>query len=524
MTAMPLGETYRVIEPVEHDLAGLSGQTPNLEIAYSEGVTSRDTFDRYISLREQAATKPKVEGEALLAIQEASRAWVAETGILDLPEGEAERTRYYGSYDRDVVRGKIEAFTDFLDLHYNGVISDAEIEATRIFIDSAFNMYEDAPTTDNGVMEDADGSFAFIVPARMDRDKPEYGEEVELVAPALRYLPNELRAQMMIGLPPFVIDTYEPNEEGRRGYLIFAPVFGDMQKDIESRSNQMGIARQHVNNAVDYARRRHGVDVAGLGATLPSLTMYGKYVTNPDVITTTGHGGTTELIALTAEAGLNGRPMESIGVLGMGAIGASVAEVLAERYPNIPVSVFDINHKLMEKVVARNEGRLIAAESDAELIASSQVIVSAIVGELSLKAMGIDNVYGKVFVDDSQPAALNPAEVEAAGGNVLWVVGQDPTNKVLYRNGYDYASLADKHTDAFGCELEAALLARYMTDMRQKGMSQEQALAAGREYAIHEAVTPDAVNKFTYLFERYGIVAALPQAFGKHVELKTIIE
>ncbi len=501
---------------VEQAIHGSYQCGPALELAYSEGSVSRKLHEGYVDLRSQAALEPKPAGQELENIQADVSAWLEQEKILELPADQESRIKYYSTFDEAVVRGKVIALVDYLRRNHGHQISSIELDATEKFVEAAFAMYSDEPSADTNVMDDADGSFAFVVPARMSRNDSEYGEEVEPVIPALRYVPKELRAQMMVGLPPFVIDTYKPDENGRHGVLVLAPVFGDMAEDIESTSAKMGIAQANVNAAVNFAHRRYGVEVVGLGATLPSLTLYGKKITNKNVITTTGHGGTAQLIAQTMEAGLQARGVElqSIGVLGMGAIGASVAEVIADRYSEIPVSIYDTSASKAAKVAERNPGRFSVAESDSKLVAENQVVISAITSRFD--TAGIAELNGTIVIDDAQPASFDPQAVEALGGTVQWVIGRDAQG-IATRTGYDYATMLDPHTDVFGCEAEAASIAAYMNDLRGRGMDEKLVHRIAEKVAIRSAVDASKVRIISALFKKFGIIASEPQAFGRPV-------
>ena len=490
--------------------------------------TSRELFNHYFDLRDQAGEVEKVEGEALHAVQEATRSWLASGDLLALPENDdscvpSGRFLYYTEFSEELARKRILGLVDYLEQHHADQVHPAELAATRAFIESTYAMYNETPAPDSEVASDADGSFAFIVPARMSRKNTEYGQEVEPVIPAFRYLPNELRSQMLVGLPPFVIDQYREDEQGRRGYLILAPVYGDMMDDMSSLTELINAAHGNVNAAVDFAHRRFGVKTVGLGATLPALTSYGKSITNPNVITTTGHGGTAELINMTIESALQGRRPESVGVLGLGAIGASIAEIVAEKYP-IPVNVYDTKASKIGRLMAKNAGlenpKFALSSSEKDLIDNSEVIVSAITSELDPEALGITTMEGKIYVDDSQPGSLDPAKARALGGTLLWVIGSDSQGDTVTRRGYDYATLVDQHTDVFGCEAEAASLYKYGQELLQRGMPEAAAERIVRKVALREAVTPQSAGRIGALFRKFGIVAAQPQAFGEPVQIK----
>ena len=127
--------------------------------------------------------------------------------------------------------------------------------------------------------------------------------------------------------------------------------------------------------------------------------------------------------------------------------------------------------------------------------------------------------HALLFYDDSQPAALDPAEFEAAGGTVQWIIGSDSQRSVATRTGYDFASMLDGQTDIFGCEAEVGVIAKYMAELRIRGMGEIVMRRIAEKVAIKDAVTPQAVRYISALFKKYGVVASQPQAFGRPVEL-----
>ncbi len=485
---------------------------------------SRELLEGFFELSDCAQSIEKVEGEELSAIQEDVRSWAQEAGFLDIPETLEERQAFYTDFSEQRSSEKILGLVDYLERQHGDKVSQIELDATRVFIESTFANYNDQPR--EGVALDADGSHAFVVPARMGRDHKDYGREVELI-PAFRYIPNELRAQMLAGLPPFVIDTYA-EQNGKRGYLIFAPVFEDMRADLGESVSTLSRATNHnVNAAVDFAYHRFGITHVGLGASLPSHTRFGQKITNENVTVTTGHGGTIALInkilASTLEKTLpeaeQGVPA-SIGVLGLGAIGMRIAEITAQQYPDSKIHVYDPNPKLMEKAMA-SAPNIVAAENEREAIMSSMATISAIAGEksqLDLEALGITNLEGRVIIDDSQPGSVNPLIVEKLGGAVVWAIGSDTRGKIV-RRGYDYATMNDPHTDLFGCEAEVGSQALYEEELRQRGTSERVITRIMSKVAVRDAVTLQKVHYNSALFTKYGITPSQPQAFGRPVRI-----
>lgn len=476
---------------------------------------SRQKFERYFSLRQAAGEIDKIDGEELAGVQESVRLWISEF----FPDfNEPGSVDDYRTYSEAEVHRKIGGLVDYLRREHGYKVTEVELQATAAFIESSFSMYEDSEK--GAALGDRDGSFAFVVPARMSRNYPMYGEEVEPVIPALRYVPNELRAWIMRGCPPFVIDTYQPGPDGKRGYLIYAPVTEDMRVDLSAESNSLfvGAAQDAVNDAVSLAYNRLGAEVVGLGATLPAVTFLGKTVRNhfgDQVIVTTGHGGTVKLICDTIDANTDKTP-ESVGVLGLGAIGASAAVIASEKYRNSKIVVYDPRRGSVNKLTEAHPGRFTVAQDEASLIASSKVVISAIAASnaLDLDGLNVGSMEGVLVVDDSQPASMDPRQVLSRGGRYLWVIGQDTEGEVR-RNGYDYGTMLSGITNLFGCEAEAAGLAAYYRDLQKQGRSSERARRVVGRLAVTGPVTALKAMLIGRLFERYGITASDPQAFGR---------
>lgn len=479
---------------------------------------SRELFEDYYRSRLLLDDPEQSIGdEELTKIQTETYDWLR----LEFPDiDKTSDVTDYQSYDRGIVESKICGLTRFLRQNYPN-INQQELDATDKFVNSTFAMWESRNDINNKYK---DGSFAFVVPARMSRENPEYGAEVEPVIPALRYVPNELRAWMMRECPPFIIDTYLPDENGKRGYLVYAPISGDMINDLgkESLSTFLKTARSRVNDAVDFAKDQLGVRVVGLGATLPRITNHGKTIGREDVITTTGHGGTVRLICETIDKlGGEDSKKKSIGILGLGAIGAAAAHVAADMYPG-QINVFDSNKSTMSKCVKQLEidypERVVASETNTEFINESDVIISAVTSPVHIEEAGITDMSDKLVIDDSQPAMFDPNEVERLGGKLVWVIGSDNTGRVR-RFGYDYGTMYDSRTDLFGCEAEAAVLERHWSELEKNGKSPTEAKDIIGRLALDGPVDPTKAKRITKLFEEYGISIARPQAFGKPVEI-----
>src|SRR5262249_10880676 len=154
--------------------------------------------------------------------------------------------------------------------------------------------------------------------------------------------------------------------DGKRGYLVLAPIWTDMMEDLDL-GQAYDAAIKRINDTVDFAHNRLGAEIQGLGAIIPALTKFGQAITNPNVITTTGHGGTIQLIMETLERAaeenyIKPEQLKKIGVLGLGSIGYSIAGIARDNYPDAEIRVFDTRMEKTIKVadsiggiVAKNE-------------------------------------------------------------------------------------------------------------------------------------------------------------------------
>ncbi len=478
---------------------------------------STGVLEEYFRVRNIAADREKPVGEELAAIQREVGSWLVESNVIT---NTAATTEDY-SYDHPLgARAKIVSLIDHLVLHHNRKVSSVELEASRLFLRSAYAMYESTPKGDD-IHLDEDGTFAFLVPARMSRKNAEYGTEVESVIPAFRYIPNEMRAAMMLGLPPFVIDTYPRDADGRRGYLIFVPVYPDSKDDLagEGVGTPIRIARQKVDSAVRLAHNRLGASLVGLGAMLPSMTNYGRSVTTPGVITTTGHGGTVQLMLETmkravAERRITPDKLQKIGVLGLGAIGGSMAQIIKEVYPSSELFVYDTEASRLRSV-ARDIGA-VACSDERQVLESSGVTIAALPDvKMDLASIGISPrlMRGKLIIDDSQPAVFNAAQVESYGATLTWVVGE--SRRGVMRNQYTYGDTLVGRAALFGCEAEIAALAAEWRSLQARGKGEDEITRILQGYAIASAVTSDKVNTIGKLFKKHHITAAPLQAAGK---------
>lgn len=479
--------------------------------------SSSQLHEWYFQARAKAAEVVKPQGEELKAIQSRVAAWLTTEG--PLKDGYVPSPEEYSGESEKPAGDKIASVIEYLRYNAADVVSDIELDATGLFLTSTYEMYESTPP-EGEVHPDAEKSFAFVVPARMSRFN-EYAREVETAVPALYYVPDELRASLLIGLPPFVIDRYERGEDGARNNLVLAPVFPDMMIDMPSMGEARKAAVLQVNKAVDFAQRRLGAEQVGLGATLPSLTKYGETITNEVVESTTGHAGTIALIFKTLEkARIEGRTSEEnvrrIGVLGLGAIGEKIAEIAREKYPEADITVFDKRKKQTERV-AETIGAA-AADSIEQVLNESDYVLSAVSTPIDIDQLQLEPgaLEGKLIIDDSQPGAFNLEQVQKAGATLLWVVGTDKTGNFV-RNDYTYGDTLVGREALFGCESEVYVLSRYGRDLEAEGYSPAEVRQKIHEMAIQGPVTAEQVRAIDALFDKYGIQAAPLQAFGQLV-------
>lgn len=505
-----------------------------------------EQMDRYFELREAAKAEKLPEPEDVAGIQAVVNMWLAEELSFD-----NLRYEYYRSnqgepqpYDRGAVDRSVR-LNNFLRANFSDIIPATVLDASDAFINMTIGTY-DAYLRGEKIAEQAEGRFAFLVPARAERNRPQDSRETIDPYPNLRYVPDALRVAMYAGLPPFVVDRYLPDEHGKPAYMILAPVFPDMQNPDSglSKLQAMKIAKEAVNDAVRLAHRMFGVKVMGLGATLPALTRYGKSIKEEGVVTTTGHGGTVALILQTIQAlqqheAVRKDATKRIGVLGLGSIGASIAEVLGAIYSDAQITIYDLDEekvKATAKALApRKDGTVICAKGDPrqpevgvrEVIENSDIIVSALSGRVDLRSLGI-RLDGKAIIDDTQPPAFDLDQLLELGGLEAWPIGENPDGNVIrHETTWQYGeSLLPG--GLFGCEIEAAVLAkrlvqleqnkelRYVIDTDTGERVSVNALELIREFALQGPVTAESALRFKGYFEQDGIVAATTlQAEGR---------
>lgn len=397
---------------------------------------------------------------------------------------------------------------------------------TMEFFQKSFGSYQRGKSILEGDIE-----RAFVVPMRIERGSDSNSSEVLPFAPILnpKYgIDADIRQRAVVGLPPSVLEHYaESSDPKRRGAIVLAPFFTDMRHDLVS-SRAFGVkqyqqwrlgnlANRMINDTAGFAHDVLGAKVIGLGATIPAFTQFGRAIKHPDVITTTGHGGTVHLIVETTRQALEGQDgsqPDSIGVIGgAGSIGYASIDILREEFRNSQMHVYDKNQaKLSGLLQQRDDAENIShMDSIYSTLAESSVIVTAVTTPIDLDR---EDPYhqldltGKVIIDDSQPGSFDKDQVMARGGRLVWVVGQDDSHDwFVTRSGYyqdggynfgDEAGLIESRK-IWGCEAETAVIA-----------------ASGKhELAIRARVSPAMARSVGLLLREHGIgVSDAPQSFG----------
>jgi len=472
----------------------------------------RQNVDEYFMMRRAAeVAKHDLTPEQVETLYRESDAWFQENTPDVLEPGKPED---YSTYDRAKVTHRLVGLAKHLRGTHPELFTGYEVDSTEAFVDAAFGMWEakDDPDSEKKL----NGSFAFVVPPRVSRANPEYGDELQDLLHVVRGVRPELRAAMLRNVPPWIVDYYAKDELGNQGVLLCVNANGDMKQDLSAGEALMA-SRKMVNDGVDLAKEGFGAWAIGYGATFPGVMKFGEKTNRTDVVTTTGHAGTIVEIVKAIEARHpDPSTLRSLGMIGLGAIGGPGIQVLADLYPNAAVHIADANQNHVARTMEARPGRFIPGTNQ-EVIKESDVVVSAVTTAIGLRELGLtkQDVKGTVFVDDSQPGSLNPSEVEGMGGVVLWPIGTDKKGRVV-RDYCGYGDLmVNKTTDLFGCEAEvASLVALYNELYTTAGYTHAQAVEEARKQAIRGPVTVEQVHQTAKRFDRYGIGASVPQSFG----------
>lgn len=386
----------------------------------------------------------------------------------------------------------------------------AALEETVRFVEDAFALYEGR----TACAHPADR--VFVVPSRITRDDPTHASECADFLPLLTSrhgVGASLTQRFLTLLPPSTVSSYGVHD-GRQGRALLVPVTSDVVADLGA-DRASAYVTDVVRDTARFARRSLGADVMGLGATLPSLTRFGRSVAVPGLVTTTGHGGTVHLIQSLARRVALEHPWAQghlrIGVVGAaGSIGAAALAALLREFPETEFVACDRPRRLgrVERVLeAADAGARARVTGEvADVLGTCTLVVGAITERLDLDAVvpGMD-LGGRVFIDDSQPGCVDRDQWEKRGGVLLWPVGSAArADGPLHRdNGFRYGrgtGLVQAH-DLWGCEAEAAALA----------------LTGEHRAALQAPVTFGAVQEIGALCTSLGIHAAEPQSYGAPV-------
>lgn len=420
----------------------------------------------------------------------------------------------------------LEAVTLETDANLVGV-KQAYLDS-QTFIHASFDFFEGRRDLGRPVAR------AFCVPMRSSRSDDTTASEstpfISLYDPERFGVTSEKRMRGFYGLPPTVLDAYtRSDEDDESGALVLTPLYADMLKDVwpdrtnvEQAGRAATIASAVLRETVKFAHQRLGAKVLGLGATLPhpTITNFGQKLHAiegiRDLITTTGHGGTVFMIVKTIEKVLAETLIQSNGRIGLiggaGSIGWSTTVAVLEAMHDHTVCSYD--KRIVDlKQHASVQKRVCVASSIAEVLRTTNVIVAAVTERIDLddESLGEIDLNGKVIIDDSQPGSFCRNQVEARGGRLVWVVGEDGsesryiTRDGLHTNGipYNYGDTAGLFGPAseFACGQEAAAIARYRA----------------YDHAVTGPVTPSDVRNVGRLLVETGVQVAPFQSFGQPV-------
>ena len=424
----------------------------------------------------------------------------------------------YGEYSLKKQIQRLDAIGFYLLPEYRGdkTFEDAWGQ-TRQIIEHHFDVYEGRQAVE------IPGSFAFVVPTRIERKPPgsndEYSTETDSLFPMLRYGDTSSKQVFMAGMCPFVIDRYHTGPDGKAGAEVYAPVLSDIGKDSGDLVKAFTKITKIMNQTTDFCVERLGVDVASFAAMLPRLTNYGQTI-ETSVVTTTGHGAT---VALVAEALIQARDrhltrqgtLDKIGIVGTGAIGAAAAELLLETGLTNNIVMSDVRPERGENVIKKLQekypyAKLVFTQNNIDSINGCNATIGAAAARFDLNSpewQGAE-IDGAWIVDDSQPGAFPLQQVEERGGHVVWPIGIDKTKYGLGTLlSFEYGEREALRTgpaarnELFGCEAEVV------------------AISATREFeqAIRSEVTSGQVIAIRSLMGEVGIDIAETQCLGRYI-------
>jgi len=416
----------------------------------------------------------------------------------------------YVSFNRDLVIAHAHdihrAVTDVTGTNnYQNI--DYALEQTKQFTHRAFD------TFDSTVKPDDKFDWVFAIPARTTRSQTnEYASEITPFLPIVDPIfgvDAEIRQRTIVGLVPSIIDEYRGDDE-RRGALLYVPIHDDMRGVYPSTREFLDAVQYNMNVTAKFVHERLGAKAMGLGVIIPTLTNFGNAIHQEGLKTTTGHGGTIHIAAETTAAFSEYvNNSNRIGLIGAaGSIGRAAVDYLLTEDDQRSMLLYDtsstINRLVHDEIW---EGRTEVALSARQVLESTDIIISAVTDSVDLDTLdpeGTLDLRGKVIIDDSQPAYFDRRQVEARGGILAWVVGQDNTQRhALTRvKGYNYGDTAglSGSSAVWGCEAEVAAIA----------------LTERYDLAITNRIKVENVRAIGKLCVELGISAARPtQSFGR---------
>ncbi len=433
-----------------------------------------------------------------------------------------QTTPEYQRFERSHMHNKVNQVFESVMAEGSSDLSrvQSDYESTLDFVDRSFDMREGLTKPEGDI------GRVFAVPVRTERGDERYESEVYPFVPLLRSeygVSADIRQRTLVGLPPLILDTYDasPNSD-LRGAVVLTPLFTDMTSDLtptgsdKEVTNLINTVLENINETARFSQEVLGAKVMGLGAVIPSLTDFGRAINQEGLVTTTGHAGTVHLIVETARkviwekgAEINAR----IGIIGAaGSIGYSSLDTVAELLPDFEIIAQDRNEERLQALVADYESKShISIESNAlDVLRNSDVILTAITGRIDLDKDDPNfelDLSGKYIIDDSQPGCFEREQIEARGGKLLWVVGEDGSDEgfLTRKNGYNFGDEAGimGRRAIWGCEAEAGVI------------------AASKDYekALRQRVEPRHVRAIGELCARYNVEIAPFQAYGQPVHL-----
>ncbi|MDZ7744684.1 MAG: hypothetical protein U5K77_02910 [Candidatus Saccharibacteria bacterium] len=398
-------------------------------------------------------------------------------------------------------------------------ICQAEIDQSLEFAENAVKQFTEYK---KGGKVDERRGHTFLIPVTVSETEEAPGEsyeEIKTALPMLHYVDAMTRHRTLLSLPPCEVGRYEPFEGSEvSGIAMYTPITAEIANQNDRRQ-ALKIARNIVNETVDFAATYHGSDVVGLGGVIPAFTRFGKKI-DVDVETTTGHAGTVRMIAETVDISkevFNIDESNSLSLIGCGSIGSAFAEYMLESQPGTNLHVYDDDRDTQQRMVRKlrdmfGEERVVPADNIKQAIEASIVTVSAVIGSLA-ENEGYDEVdfYRRVLIDDSHPPSVSRNDIENRGGNVMWVIGDGagiikrlPVREDMPSVKFCGGKVA-LESDVWGCEAEVG------------------ALAATRAFgAINSPVTSEDVHAVGRAFKELSIGPSAPQSFGRLINPKVL--